>query len=69
MLATVDYSIDRIKDEARYLVERGIIDRHQPIHALGQFFSQSEWALIECELEANSYSLMTNCINDLLDKN
>ena len=68
MVATVDYSIDEIKNEARHLVERGIIDRHQPICILCEFISPREWICVECELERHDY-LLRDRICDLLSKN
>ena len=67
MLATVAYSIDQIKDEARHLVEKGIIDRHQPICILCEFIPPREWICVECELEQNDYSLRDH-ICDLLSQ-
>ena len=51
MVTTVDYSIDEIKQEARYLVERGIIDRQNTICILCEFIPPREWVCVECELE------------------
>lgn len=65
MVATVDYSIGEIKDEARSLVEKGKIDRHQPIYVLCQFIPPREWICAECELERNDY-LLRDRICDLL---
>ncbi len=65
MVATVDYSIDEIKDQARHLVERGIVDRHQPIFILCEFIPPREWICVECELERNDY-LLRDRIGDLL---
>ncbi len=67
MLATVDYSIDEIKEEARRLVERGMIDRQQPICILCEFIPPREWVCVECELEKNDY-LLRDHICDLLSK-
>lgn len=65
MVAVANYSIGEIKDEARYLVERGQIDRHQPIYVLCQFIPAREWICAECELERNDY-LLRDKICDLL---
>ncbi len=65
MVATVDYSIDEIRQEARQLVERGIIDRQQPICILCEFIPPREWICAECELERNDY-LLRDRICDLL---
>ena len=67
MVATVDYSIDEIKQEARYLVERGIIDRQNTICILCEFIPPREWVCVECELEKNDY-LLRDHISDLLAK-
>ena len=65
MLATIDYSIEEIKQEVRHLVERGIIDRHQRIGILCEFIPPREWICVECELEKNDY-LLRDHICDLL---
>lgn len=65
MVATVNYSIDEIKDEARHLVEIGKIDIHQRICVLCQFIPPREWLCAECELERNDY-LLRDHICDLL---
>ncbi len=67
MVATVDYSLDEIRDEARHLVERGMINRQQPICVLCEFIPPREWICMECELEDNDY-LLRDCIGDLLSK-
>ena len=61
-------SIDKIRDEIRHLVDIHTLSPQQAVYTLSQFFSPGEWNLVECELEANGYSLMTNCIGDVLDK-
>jgi hypothetical protein len=59
------YSIDAIKDEARQLVESGVVDRQQPIYVLCQFIPPREWICVEYELEKNDY-LLRDPIIDLL---
>ncbi len=66
MTVKADASIQEIQNEVRHLVEIHTLDPQQAIYGLSQFFSPGEWALVECELEANGYSLMTNSIQDLL---
>lgn len=65
MLSTAHYTIDVIKDEARSLVERGLVNRHQPIYTLCQFIPLREWKSVESELEKNEYLLRDHII-DLL---
>lgn len=65
MATSVQYSIDTIKDEARQLVQQGLISRHQPIYTLCQYISACEWIYLECELEKNNF-LLRDRIIDLL---
>ena len=65
MTTTINYSIEELKDEARYLVERGLVDRQQPICVLCQFVPPRDWVCVECELEKNDY-LLRDHICDLL---
>ena len=65
MVATINVTLDEIKDEARHLVEIGKIDSHQPIYVLCQFIPPREWICAECELERNDY-LLRDHICDLL---
>jgi Domain of unknown function (DUF4327) len=67
MTIKVDTSIKEIRKEVRHLVDIHSLDREQQIYSLSQFFSPGEWGLVECEIETNGYSLMTNSINDLLN--
>ena len=59
------YSIDMIIDEARQLVERGAVSRHQAIYILCEFIPAREWVCIECELEQRDF-LLRDQIGDLL---
>ena len=65
MATAIDYSIDEIKDEARYLVDRGKVNINQPICVLCEFIPPREWICAECELERNDY-LLRDHICDLL---
>ena len=67
MVATVNFSINEIKDEASHLVKTGKIAPHQPIYVLCEFISPREWICAECELEKNDY-LLRDHICDLLAK-
>lgn len=59
------YSIGMIRDEARQLVESGVIGRHQPIYVLCQYIPAREWVCVECELERCDY-LLRDQIGDLI---
>jgi hypothetical protein len=59
------YSIETLKDEARHLVEKGVISRQQPIYTLCQYIPAREWVCIECELDRCDY-LLRDRIGDLI---
>ncbi len=59
------YSIDTLKDEARQLIETGIVNRQQSIYTLCKYIPAREWVTIECELERCDY-LLRDPIGDLV---
>ena len=59
------YSIEVIQDEARQLVDKGVISRQQPIYVLCQYIPAREWVCVECELERCSF-LLRDRIGDLM---
>ncbi len=59
------YSIDAIRDEARQLVERGVVSRQQPIYVLCKYIPAREWSRVEQELEKSCF-LLRDRIGDLL---
>ena len=65
MMTTVRYSLDVIRDEVRQLVEKGLLQRQQPIYTLDQYIPASEWLEVERELELNDF-LLRDPIIDLL---
>ncbi len=66
-MTTVRYSLDVIRDEARQLVVRGLLQRQHPIYTLCQYIPASEWLEVERELELNEF-LLRDPIVDLLGK-
>jgi uncharacterized protein YqgQ len=62
---SINYSLDMIKDEARQLVEQGIISRQQPIYVLCQYIPAREWVCVEWELEKCDY-LLRDPIGELI---
>ncbi|WP_448562794.1 DUF4327 family protein [Trichothermofontia sp.] len=62
---SVQYSLDVIQDEARRLVDRGLLSRQQPIYSLCQYIPAREWVCVECELERNNF-LLRDRIGDLM---
>lgn len=60
-----NYPIELIKDEARQLVEKGIVSRQQPIYVLCQYIPAREWVCVECELERCDY-LLRDRIGELI---
>ena len=67
MATTVKYDIAAIKEEARQLVEKGLIDRQQPIYALCKYIPGRDWVCVELELKENDFLLRDRMI-DLLSK-
>jgi hypothetical protein len=67
MPATVQFSIDVIKDEARQLLQEGAVSRYQPIYTLCRFVRPGEWECYESELERNDF-LLRDQILDLLGR-
>lgn len=67
MTFKADTSIKNIRKEIRHLIDLHSLECEQAIYNLSQFFSAGEWQLVECEIESNGYSLMTNSISDLLN--
>ncbi|AFY47712.1 hypothetical protein Nos7524_1851 [Nostoc sp. PCC 7524] len=65
MDTAVKYDIEFIKDEARQLVSKGVVNRQQPIYTLCKYVSEREWPLFELELEKNEF-LLRDRIIDLL---
>lgn len=63
--STVQYSIDVIQQEARQLVNKGLVSRQQPIYTLCQYIPAREWACVECELEKCDF-LLRDRIGDLM---
>lgn len=62
---SVRYSINVLQEEARHLVEKGIVSRQQPIYVLCQYIPAREWVCVECELEQCDF-LLRDRIADLI---
>jgi hypothetical protein len=67
MLQSVQYPLSFIKDEARQLVQKGLVSRNQPIYTLCQYIPAREWAYIETELERYNF-LLRDRIGDLMGR-
>ena len=63
--ASTRYSIDALKDEARQLMEIGMVSRQQSIYNLCKYIPAREWVKVECELERCDY-LLRDPIGDLI---
>ena len=63
--APTRYSIDTLRDEARQLIEIGVISPQQSIYTLCKYIPAREWMTIECELERCDY-LLRDPIGDLV---
>ncbi|NJK37892.1 MAG: DUF4327 family protein [Oscillatoriales cyanobacterium RM1_1_9] len=62
---SVQYSLETIRDEARELLDRGVISRNQPIYTLCQYIPTRDWICVEGELEACDF-LLRDRIGDLV---
>ena len=67
MLPFIQYSLDIIQDEARQLVQKGVISRQQSIYSLCRYIPAREWVRIECELEKGDF-LLRDRIGDLIGR-
>lgn len=65
MIQSVNYSLECIQDEARHLVHKGVISRHQPIFSLCRYIPAREWTWVEGELEKHDF-LLRDRIGDLV---
>lgn len=66
-LPFIRYSLDVIQNEARQLVQKGVISRQQPIYSLCQYIPAREWVGIESELEKCDF-LLRDRIGDLIGR-
>ena len=67
MIQAIHYSVGLIQDEARQLVEKGVIGAQQPIYVLCKYIPAREWGFVECVLEENDY-LLRDRIGDLIGR-
>ena len=65
MVRSIQYSLNVIQDEARQLVQKGVLSRQQPIYTLCQYIPAREWVWVECELEKCDF-LLRDRIGDLI---
>lgn len=63
----VQNSLDVIKQEACYLVKKGVISRYQPIYKLCEYIPAREWICFQIQLEENDF-LLRDRIGDLLGR-
>jgi hypothetical protein len=62
---SLQYSLEILKEEARRLVDKRVISRHQPIYRLCEFIPAREWIALTSELEDWNF-LLRDRIGDLL---
>lgn len=67
MIQSIVYSLEVIRSEARQLVQKGVVSRHQPIYTLCRHIPAREWTWIEQELENNNF-LLRDRIIDLMGR-
>jgi len=59
------YSLEIVREEARQLIKRQVISRHQPIYRLCEYIPAREWLYVTAELERGNY-LLRDRVGDLL---
>ncbi len=64
---SVHYSLDMIREEVRYLVNKGVVSRNQRIYNLCQYIPARDWNCMEMELEQEDF-LLHDRISDLLGR-
>ena len=63
--SSLHYSIDALKEEINYLLEKKIVNRRQALYILLEHLPAKKWLDIECELERYDYFLRDH-IGDLV---
>ncbi len=64
---TVKYDLEVLREEARKLIQKGEINRNEPIYTLCKFIPGRDWVCLELELEENDF-LLRDKIIDLLGR-
>ena len=59
------YSIAILQNEARQLIDQGLISRQQRIYSLWRYIPAREWLYLERELEKSNF-LLRDCLGDLI---
>jgi hypothetical protein len=67
MIQSIQNCMSFIQDEARQLVQKGVVSRQQPIYVLCKYIPAREWAFVEAELEKSDF-LLRDRIGDLLGR-
>ena len=62
-----DYNFDLIVEEVKALLEKGVINRFQPLYILANYIPSREWLTVELELEEKGY-LLRHQIKDILSQ-
>ena len=60
-----DYNFDLIVEEVKALLEKGVINRFQPLYVLANYIPSREWLTVELELEEKGY-LLRHQIKEIL---
>lgn len=60
---SVELSIDAIREEVCQLLDKGLVNRNQPLYALCEHLPAREWLGIENELERWGYLLRDRIID------
>jgi hypothetical protein len=66
-MPAVQYSINTIRDEVRCLIDKGLVERHQPLYVICKFIPPREWQCVEYELEDHDL-LLSDQVLDLVGR-
>lgn len=65
--SVLTYSLERLREEIIALMQKGSINRQQPIYTLCKYIPPREWLLVERELEGNGF-LLRDRIGELVSR-
>lgn len=59
------FSLERLREEATALIQKGCLNSQQPIYTLSQYLTTREWLYVELELEEYGF-LLRDRISELV---
>lgn len=53
------YTLDKLRDKTRALIDEGFVDRQRPIYTLCRYIPGGKWRCFGVELEENEFCCVT----------